>query len=87
MRLAWAGDGWLFFHSMPGLFTHPGIVPGFNLEAAGVFRIASSTSRSIAMSFEEESESESDSEPNMFTELTELDKFVLSVGSDHNAAD
>ena len=72
---------------MPGLFTHPGIGPGFSLDAAGVFKIASSGSRSIAILSEEVPDSESESEPNKLTELTELDKFVLSFGNDHNEFD
>jgi hypothetical protein len=72
---------------MPGLFTQPGTGPGFSLDAAGVVNIASSISRSIAMSSEELFDSESESEPNILIELTELDKFVLSFGNDHSAFD
>lgn len=88
MRLACAGEGWLFIHSSPGLFMIPGIIPLLILDAAGVLRMASSTSRSTAISSEEESESESESDPNILTLLTELDKFVFSFDKEvHNVLD
>lgn len=65
----------------------PGTNPALILDAAGVLRMASSISRSIAMS-EEESESESESDPSILTLLTELDKFVFSFDKDvHKAFD
>lgn len=76
----------MVIHSPPGLLIIFDIIGPFSLEAAGVFNIGSSISRSMSSS---DVVSLSESRSSMLILLTELDKAVLSVFGivDHRVLD
>lgn len=76
IKLDKAGEVGVFIHSAPGLLTMLDIIGPFSFEAAGVFNIGSSISRSMSSS---DVVSLSDPESSMLMLLTELDRVVLSA--------
>ena len=85
-RLLKADEDCVFIHSPPGLLMIPGVIGPFSFDAAGVFNIGSSVSRSISSS---DVDSLSVPESSILMLLTELDSAVRSVFGivDHNELD